>query len=112
MEVRINRMGADLLRDTADLIGQTPRRLITENTRPGPRPSAAAGRHQGIAGHHGPSAEIHDADRPGQGPGSRLRDGQVIRVVNTMSNRTVEAVVIGPNQVSVSKPGGTPPTEP
>jgi len=34
-------------------------------------------------------------------------DGQVIRVVNTMSNRTVEAVVIGPNQVSVSKPGGT-----
>src|SRR4051794_25030171 len=32
-------------------------------------------------------------------------DGQVIRVVNTMSNRTVEAVVTGPNQVSVAKPG-------
>lgn len=31
----------------------------------------------------------------------------MIRVVNTMSNRTVEAVVVGPNQVSVTRPGAT-----
>ena len=44
-----------------------------EHSHSHPRPSAAAGRHQGIAGHHGSPAEIHDADRPGQGLGSRQR---------------------------------------
>src|SRR4051794_37702825 len=36
MEVRLNRIGAELLRETGDLIGQTPRRLITRTTRGAP----------------------------------------------------------------------------
>jgi flagella basal body P-ring formation protein FlgA len=107
MEVRINRMGAELLRDTTDLIGQTPRRLINENT---PVRARDLQQPQVVTKGSLVTMVLQQKSMTLTAQGKALEagtDGQVIRVVNTMSNRTVEAVVIGPNQVSVSKPGGS-----
>jgi flagella basal body P-ring formation protein FlgA len=106
MEVRTNRLGADLLRDTADLIGQTPRRLITEST---PVRARDLQQPQVVTKGSLVTMVLQQKSMMLTAQGKALEagsDGQVIRVVNTTSNRTVEAVVIGPNQVSVSKPGG------
>jgi flagella basal body P-ring formation protein FlgA len=105
MEVRVNRMGGDLLRDTSDLIGQTPRRLITENS---PIRIRDLQQPQVVTKGSLVTMVLQQKSMTLTAQGKALEagsDGQVIRVVNTMSNRTVEAVVIGPNQVSISKPG-------
>jgi flagella basal body P-ring formation protein FlgA len=107
MEVRLNRIGAELLRETGDLIGQTPRRLITENT---PVRARDLQQPQVVTKGSLVTMVLQQRSMTLTAQGKALEagaDGQVIRVVNTMSNRTVEAVVTGPNQVSVAKPGST-----
>jgi flagella basal body P-ring formation protein FlgA len=107
MEVRLNRMSAELLRDTADLIGQTPRRLITANT---PVRTRDLQQPQVVTKGSLVTMVLQHRSMTLTAQGKALEagsDGQVIRVVNTMSNRTVEAVVTGPNQVSVGKPVAT-----
>ncbi|EWY37166.1 hypothetical protein N825_21500 [Skermanella stibiiresistens SB22] len=106
-EVRMNRIGAELLRNADELVGQTPRRLITANT-----PVRARDIQQPQVVNKGAlvTMVLQHKSMMLTAQGKALEagaDGAVIRVVNTMSNRTVEAVVTGPNQVAVMKPGAT-----
>ncbi|HET8727494.1 MAG TPA: flagellar basal body P-ring formation chaperone FlgA [Alphaproteobacteria bacterium] len=102
IEVTSDRAGLDVIMDAGDLVGMSPRRALAAMT----------------------PVRVHDVERPidvkrGDAVTMTLQSGalvltargraldqgargQVIRVINVDSNRTVEAVVAGPNLVSVS----------
>ena len=104
-EVRMNRIGAELLRDADELVGQTPRRQISANT---PVRARDLQQPQVVAKGALVTMVLQHKSMMLTAQGKALEggsDGAVIRVVNTMSNRTVEAVVVGPNQVTVARPG-------
>lgn len=106
-DVRADQTGSDTVATEAQLIGMTPKRGIVTNQ----------------------PVRIRDLQSPRMidkgalvtitlstptisltTQGKALQDGgkgDVIRVVNTQSNRVVEATVAGPNLVAVAKPGTT-----
>jgi flagella basal body P-ring formation protein FlgA len=104
-EVRVNRTAGEVLRDMGDLVGQTPRRALTANA-----PIRASDLQQPQVVGKGTLVTIVLQSRAMMltAQGKALEgggEGDVIRVVNTMSNRTIEGTVTGPGQVSVAKPG-------
>lgn len=104
IRVSADRAGLDVVMDAGELIGMSPRRGLAANT----------------------PVRIHDIERPIEvargaqvtmvletgaltisGRGRALDQGargQVIRVINIDSNRTIEAVVTGPDTVTVAVP--------
>lgn len=101
MEVPENRLTADIVRDLSDLVGMSPRRALNPET-----PVRQQDLRMPLEVRRGTTVTM--VMRTGQlvitARGRALSDGargDVIRVMNTTSNRTIEAVVSGPEQVSV-----------
>ncbi len=105
LDMRETRSSTEVIRGQEQLIGLTPRRTITANTpiRPGDvREPQVVMRNSLVT----ISLQTRSIGLTAQG--RALQEGamgETVRVVNTMSNRTIEATVTGPNQVTVSMPG-------
>lgn len=104
-EVRADQTGSDIAATDAQLIGQTPRRGVPVN-----QPVRLRDLQSPRLIDKGALVTI-TLSTPTitlSAQGKALQEGgkgDVIRVVNTQSNRIVEATVAGPNLVAVAKPG-------
>lgn len=103
--VPLRQAGRNVLRSSADLIGMTPRRNLV------PGRTLRSGDIERLALVH-KGARISLSYRIGNlkisAQGRALQrggDGDIIRVLNTNSNKTVEAIITGPNQAEVLHPG-------
>ncbi|HYG89287.1 MAG TPA: flagellar basal body P-ring formation chaperone FlgA [Azospirillum sp.] len=101
IEMRADQAGSDLAASEAQLVGMTPKRGIPVN-----QPVRVRDLQSPRMVDKGSLVTItlSSANLTLSAQGKALQDGgkgDVIRVVNTQSNRIVEAVVAGPNQVSV-----------
>ena len=105
VELRADQAGTDVAASEAQLIGMTPKRGIPVN-----QPVRVRDLQSPRMVDKGTLVTI-TLESPNislSAQGKALQEGgkgDVIRVVNTQSNRIVEAVVSGPNQVSVGRPG-------
>ncbi|HSK40785.1 MAG TPA: flagellar basal body P-ring formation chaperone FlgA, partial [Arenibaculum sp.] len=104
IEQRMTRNADRAVRDAADLVGMSPRRTLPPNAPVHPRdlrqPSLVA---RGSL----VTMVLESRSMTLTAQGRALQDGadgDVVRVVNTMSNRTIEATVAGPGLVAVSRP--------
>lgn len=102
-----DRIGSTVVIDAADLVGKTPRRPIRPET-----PIRMTDLATAVAVVKGslimialetPNMQLSVQGRAMQNGAI----GETIRVMNTMSNRTVEAVVISPTEVAVLPPAAT-----
>lgn len=103
-ELRRARGNEDVVRLAADLVGMAPRRTLPPNA-----PVRARDLRQPSLVNRGGLVTIVLESRSMvlTAQGRVLEDGaegDVVRVVNTMSNRTIEATVAGPDLVAVSRP--------
>ena len=103
--VRADRIGQDMVAETVDLVGKTPRRAL----RPG-EPVRGADIEVPVVIHRGNLVTIvlETANMRLTAEGKAMEDGgkgATIRVTNTKSNRAIDAVVAGPGIVSVSLAG-------
>lgn len=106
IEVRADRVGSDVLVDERRLIGTTPRRMIAAETMIRVRDIMApvlVSKGSLVTVMLKTPTILLTAQGRALGNGA---EGEVIRVVNTQSNRTIEAIVTGPNMVTVTSPGG------
>ena len=100
--IRADRMSQDLVGETADLIGKTPRRALRAG-----EPVRASDIEVPVLVHRGNLVTIV-LETPNMrltAEGKAMEDGgkgAVIRVTNTKSNRAIDAVVAAPGIVSVS----------
>ncbi len=106
-EVRAEQTGSDIAATDAQVIGMTPRRGVPVN-----QPVRLRDLQSPRLVDKGALVTITlaSANLSLSAQGKALQDGgrgDVIRVVNTQSNRIVEATVAGPNLVAVAKPGLT-----
>ena len=104
-DVRADQTGSDIAATDAHLIGMTPKRGVPVNT-----PVRLRDLQSPRVVDKGALVTITlvTANITLLAQGKALQDGgkgDVIRVVNTQSNRIVEATVAGPNIVAVAKPG-------
>jgi flagella basal body P-ring formation protein FlgA len=102
MAIRADRMSQDVVAETADLVGKTPRRAL----RPG-EPIRGADIEVPVVVHRGNlvTLVLETPNMRLTAEGKAMEDGgkgAVIRVTNTKSNRAIDAVVVGPGIVSVS----------
>ena len=105
VELRADHAGTDVAASEAQLIGMTPKRGIPVN-----QPVRVRDLQSPRMVDKGTLVTITlvSANLSLSAQGKALQEGgkgDVIRVVNTQSNRIVEAVISGPGQVSVGKPG-------
>lgn len=106
IQVRDERNLGDVLTDAEALIGQTPRRTLAAGQPVRSRDVAApitVGKNSSV------SMVFETANMTLVARGRALQDGAVgdtIRVVNTQSNRTVDAVVAAPGLVRIVRAGG------
>jgi len=104
-DVRTDQTGSDIAATDAQLIGMTPKRGVPVN-----QPVRLRDLQSPRMIDKGALVTITlaTANLTLSAQGKALQDGgkgEVIRVVNTQSNRIVEATVAGPNIVAVAKPG-------
>ncbi|HEV7369203.1 flagellar basal body P-ring formation chaperone FlgA [Arenibaculum sp.] len=104
-ELRRARGNEDVVRAAADLVGMAPRRTLPPNT-----PVRSRDLREPSLVNRGALVTIVLESRSMvlTAQGRVLQDGaagDVVRVVNTMSNRTIEATVTGPDLVAVTRPG-------
>jgi flagella basal body P-ring formation protein FlgA len=100
--LRADRLGADMLLQTSDLVGKTPRHAL----RPG-EPVHASDVEVPLVVHRGSLVTILLETRALRlsAEGKAMDDGgmgAVIRVANTKSSRVIDAVVAGPGTVTVA----------
>ncbi len=105
VELRADQAGTDIAATEAQLIGMTPKRGIPVN-----QPVRVRDLQSPRIVDKGALVTItlESGNMALSTQGKALQEGgkgDVIRVVNTSSNRIVEAVVSGPGRVSVSRPG-------
>ncbi|WP_029008968.1 flagellar basal body P-ring formation chaperone FlgA [Azospirillum halopraeferens] len=108
IEVRAEHAGSDVAARETDVVGMTPKRGVPVN-----QPVRLRDIQSPRLVDKGSFVTITltTANLTLTARGKALQDGgrgEVIRVVNTQSNRIVEATVAGPNVVAVAKPGSTP----
>lgn len=105
IEVKVGTIADGVIRDDEQLIGQAARRTLSPNA-----PIRASDLRQPTLVAKGALVSMV-LEGPGiqlTAQGRALQDGtrgDVIRILNTTSNRTIEATVSGPNKVSVARPG-------
>jgi len=98
------RVGSDILVSTADLVGMTPRRTVAANT-----PVSANDILEPTVIERGAPVTIQlkqanmNLTAKGRAMDNAAR-GELLRVMNTASNRVVDAIAIGPNVVEISLP--------
>ncbi|MGQ9365323.1 flagellar basal body P-ring formation chaperone FlgA [Azospirillum sp. ST 5-10] len=107
IEVRAEYAGSDVAATEADVVGMTPKRGVPVN-----QPVRLRDLQSPRLVDKGSMVTITlvSANLTLTAQGKALQDGgkgETIRVVNTQSNRIVEATVAGPNVVAVAKPGTT-----
>ena len=105
MELRAEQAGTDIAASEAQLIGLTPKRGVPVN-----QPVRVRDLQSPRVVDKGAMVTITltSQNLTLSAQGKALQDGgkgDTIRVVNTQSNRIVEAVIVGPNQVAVAAPG-------
>jgi flagellar basal body P-ring formation protein FlgA len=103
VELRQARTNDDVLRDAGALVGMSPRRTLPPNA-----PVRSRDLREPSLVTRGSLVTIRLESRSMvlTAQGRALEDGadgQVVRVVNTMSNRTIEATVAGPGIVAVAR---------
>lgn len=103
VELRLARTNDDVLRDAHGLVGMSPRRTLPPNA-----PIRARDLREPSLVNRGSLVTIRLESRTMvlTAQGRALEDGaegQAVRVVNTMSNRTIEATVAGPGLVTVAR---------
>jgi flagella basal body P-ring formation protein FlgA len=104
VELRLGRNAEDVVRTEAQLVGLATRRSLPPNA-----PIRGADLRQPNLVTKGQLVTIALEGRALQltAQGRALQDGsqgETVRIVNTMSNRTIEATVTGPNLVAVAAP--------
>ncbi|WP_448188897.1 flagellar basal body P-ring formation chaperone FlgA [Azospirillum sp. sgz301742] len=105
VELRADQAGTDVAASEAQLIGMTPKRGIPINQPVRVRDLQSP---RMIDKGSLVTITLESSNMSLSAQGKALQEGgkgDVIRVVNTQSNRIVEAVVSGPGRVSVAKPG-------
>lgn len=107
VEVRAEHAGSDVAATEADVVGMTPKRGVPVNQPVRLRDIQSP---RLIDKGSMVTITLSTPNLTLTAQGKALQDGgrgEVIRVVNTQSNRIVEATVAGPNLVAVAKPGST-----
>jgi flagella basal body P-ring formation protein FlgA len=107
VEFNAAQLFGDLAASEADLLDHTPRRGLGVNTPIYLRDVQAprmVSRNQLVTMIVETKSMMISTQGKATQDGAR---GEVIRVVNVQSNRTIEATVTGPNQVTISVPGGS-----
>lgn len=105
LKVRADQLGTDVVTDPSKIVGMAPRRMLAENT-----PIREGDLHPPIIVARGSLVGMTLTSRYMvlTAQGKALEDGaqgQVIKVMNTQSKTTIDAVVTGPGRVRVSAPG-------
>lgn len=105
VDVRADQMGSDVAADEKQLIGMTPRRGVPVQTPVRLRDMQS----QRVVAKGALVTITYQTARISlTAQGRALEDGgvgDVVRVINTQSNRTVHTTVAGPNIVAAAKPG-------
>jgi flagellar basal body P-ring formation protein FlgA len=101
LRLRTERVGADIVVDLRELIGKTPRRPLRAH-----EPLSTGDVQVPVVIHRGDLVTIvlETATMRLTAQGKALDDGgqnATIRIANTKSNRVVDAIVVGPNTVTV-----------